>query len=606
MVEDLKEKLNKLPNEPGVYVMLDELGEIIYIGKARVLKNRVRQYFHSPKNLTSKVIAMVNKINDFYYYITKTEADALVLESNLIKKHKPQYNILLKDDKNYPYIKINRKEKYPKAEITRRIKKDGCSYFGPYMGGISVKDLMNVISEGFLLRTCNINFDKIPKNHRPCLNKQIGKCTAPCVDVKARENYGEQINEVIKFLKGDVENIKKTLEEKMQNASENERFERAIELRDMIKIIDKIKERKLTALPKNVDIDIFTFATDGINRVINHIIYRQGRMQGGENYPLNDCVSSESEVLSSFILQYYSSGSLPDEVVTEMDEESGASLNEALCEISDKRFNFILPKIGVRRGLIEMSLQNANEYLDKNIDKMKFQQDMTVGSAELLGEYLNLPYIKRMECFDISNISGVDKVASMVVFINGEKQTKLYRRFKIRTVEGANDYASMQEVLQRRLIKLIEGSEDESFSQKPDLIVVDGGKGQLSVAVEVRNTLGFTIPMIGLAEKNEEIYKEGESEPLVLSKRDNALKMLIRMRDETHRFAITYFRSLHSKNSLSSKLDGISGIGKTKKQALFEKFKTVSAIKSASIDDLMQVDGIGKMLATQIEEYFKN
>ncbi|MEG1520743.1 MAG: excinuclease ABC subunit UvrC, partial [Clostridia bacterium] len=277
MVKDLNEKLKNLPDDPGVYVMLDESGEIIYIGKARILKNRVRQYFHSPKNLTTKVIAMVNKINDFYYYITKTEADALALESNLIKKHKPQYNILLKDDKNYPYIKINRKDKYPKVEITRRLKKDGCSYFGPYMGGISIRDLMNVISEGFSLRDCNLNLDKIPKNHHACLNRQIGKCTAPCVDEKAREEYGEQINGVIKFLKGDTEHVSKTLEEKMLAASDCEQFERAIELRDMLKIIEKIKERKLTALPKNIDIDIFTFSTDGINRVINHIIYRQGR-----------------------------------------------------------------------------------------------------------------------------------------------------------------------------------------------------------------------------------------------------------------------------------------------------------------------------------------
>ncbi|MEG1520664.1 MAG: helix-hairpin-helix domain-containing protein, partial [Clostridia bacterium] len=379
----------------------------------------------------------------------------------------------------------------------------------------------------------------------------------------------------------------------------------AIELRDMLKIIEKIKERKLTALPKNIDIDIFTFATDGINRVINHIIYRQGRMQGGENYAINDCISDTNEVLSSFILQYFENESLPDEIITEIDDDNIESLNLALEEMSGKRFNLLSPKMGVRRGLVEMSLQNANEYLDKNIDKVKSQIDMTTGSAELLSEYLHLPYIKRMECFDISNISGVDKVASMVVFINGEKVTKHYRRFKIRTVEGANDFASMQEVVGRRLQKLVEGSEDESFSEKPDLIVVDGGKGQLSYAIEIRDKLGFSIPMIGLAEKNEEIYFPDKEEPLVLSKRDNALKMLIRMRDETHRFAITYFRSLHNKNSLQSKLDGIEGIGKVKKQALFDKFKTVSAIKSATVKELMEVDGIGKVMATEIEKYFK-
>ena len=604
MVKDLKEKLNNLPTSPGVYVMLDEMGEIIYIGKARVLKNRVRQYFHSPKNLTDKVIAMVNKINDFYYYVTKTEADALVFEANLIKKHKPQYNILLKDDKNYPYFRINKHQKFPKVEVTRRLRKDKSSYFGPYMGGVPMSELQKIVHEGFKIRTCNLNFDKIPKNHRPCLNYQINRCDAPCIGKITSEDYTKKIDDVVHFLKGDTDNIEKLLQEKMITLAESEMFERAIEIRTMLNIVSKINERKLTALAKNVDIDIFTFRTDGINRVINQLMIRQGRMQGGQNVGILDCISTENEVLSTYILQYYQMNEIPDEIITTLEADEMTALNDALIETRKKRFNILSPKIGFRRGLIEMSQQNGEEYLAKFIDRLKIKSDMTIGSAELLGKYLNLPYIKRMECYDISNISGVDKVASMVVFINGEAEKSHYRRFKIKTVEGANDFASMKEVVSRRLDRLILNDSDDSFGSKPDLIVVDGGKGQLSYALEAMQERGLNIPIIGLAEKNEEIFVPNDSEPLIISKRDNALKMLIRMRDETHRFAITYFRSLHSKNSLKSKLDGIEGVGVKKQKALYEKFGTVSKIKQATTKELMEVEGIGAVLATEIFEYF--
>ncbi len=606
MVKDLKEKLNNLPTSSGVYVMLDEMGEIIYIGKARVLKNRVRQYFNSPKNLTDKVIAMVNKINDFYYYVTKTEADALVFESNLIKKHKPQYNILLKDDKNYPYFRINKHQKFPKVEVTRRLRKDKSSYFGPYMGGVPMSELQKLVHEGFKIRTCNLNFDKIPKNHRPCLNYQINRCDAPCIGAINSEDYRLKIEEVIRFLKGETANIEKLLEDKMVVLAENEMFERAIEIRTMLGIVSKINERKLTALAKNIDIDIFTFSTDGINRVVNHLVIRQGRMQGGENINVVDCISTENEVLSTYILQHYQSVEIPDEIITTLPDEDLTALNEALIETRKKRFNILSPKIGFRRGLVEMSEQNGQEYLAKFIDRIKIKADMTTGSAELLGNYLNLPYIKRMECYDISNISGVDKVASMVVFINGEAEKSHYRRFKIKTVEGANDFASMKEVVSRRLDRLVAKDTDDSFGSTPDLIVVDGGKGQLSYALDAMEERGLNIPIIGLAEKNEEIYLPNDSEPLIISKRDNALKMLIRMRDETHRFAITYFRSLHNKNSLKSKLDGIEGVGTKKKAALFIKFETVSKIKKATVKELMEVEGVGKVLATEIFEYFNN
>lgn len=607
MVKDLKDKLSKLPKCAGVYIMLDKRGEVIYVGKAKILKNRVRQYFHSSKNLTDKVIAMVNKIDNFYYYVTKTESDALVLEANLIKKYKPQYNILLKDDKNYPYIVIDRKKDFPKVEVTRKLKKDGKSYFGPFFGGVSINDLQRVLVEAFKIVDCDVNFNKIPKNFRPCLNYQIHKCDAPCLGKITKKEYNKKIEGVIRFLKGDVIEVKKSIENKMEVAAEEERFERAIEYRNMLKIIDRIKEKKLTALPKNVDIDIFTFESDGINRVINQLIIRQGRMQGGQNYSIVDYVSNEGDILSTFIFQYYQNAKLPDEVLTTLSEESRLSLYEALYESNNKRFNLITPKQGMRKGLIEMSIRNGENYLEKFIDKMKIKYDMTVGSAELLSKYLGMNYIKRMECYDISNIQGVDKVASMVVFINGEKERKHYRRFKIKTIEGANDFASMQEVLTRRLTKLHDSNcNDESFSSRPDLIVVDGGKGQFSSAEKAMDITGEHIPLIGLAKRNEEIIVPWQKDSLVLPKRDNALKMLIRIRDESHRFAITYFRSLHNKNSLLGQLEKIEGIGKKKRQGLFDEFMTVSKIKQASIKELMKVNGVGKALATTIYNYFNN
>lgn len=604
MIKDLSEKLKTLPDKPGVYVMLDDKNEIIYIGKAKILKNRVRQYFHSPKNLTDKVIAMVNKINDFYYYIVNTEADALVLESNLIKKYKPQYNILLKDDKNYPYIRINKKEDYPTVEITRRIKKDGASYFGPYMGNVSVKDLMNVIYEGFHVKSCSLNLNKTPKNFRPCLEYQIGRCVAPCVNKVTKEQYNDIIEDVIRFLKGETETVEKLLQDKMQFSAINERFERAIALRDMIKVVDKIKEKKLTALPKNVDMDIFAFATNGVDRIINHLMIRQGRMQGGENYTIVDFASSEEEVLSSFIVQYYENKKIPEEIVLSISDEGAETIKSALKPKSDRAFNVIPTKAGIRRSLVEMGEKNALDYMEKSVDKIRAKENMTTNAVKQLSLYINIDNIRRMECYDISNISGVDKVASMVVFFDGEKLSSDYRRFKIKTVVGANDFASMKEVLLRRLIRLKENDKDLSFGSRPDLIVVDGGKGQLSYAQEAMKEAGIYIPMISLAKREEEVYLPNREDPIIIPKTDNALKLLQRIRDESHRFAITFHRSLRNKNSLHSKLDNIEGVGKEKKAALIERYKTVANIKNADLKDLQKVDGIGEKLSKTIFDYF--
>ncbi len=604
MNKNLEQKLKTLPSDPGVYVMLDENNEIIYIGKAKVLKNRVRQYFRSPKNLTDKVIAMVNKINDLYYYIVNSESDALVLESNLIKKYKPQYNILLKDDKNYPYIRIDKKSDYPTVEITRKIKKDGAAYFGPYMGGVPVKDLIGVIYEGFHVRSCNINLNKLPKSFRPCLEYQTGRCVGPCTESVSKEEYRELIEKVVRFLKGDTKEVETLLSEKMRIAAEEERFERAIAMRNMLTVVEKIKAKTLSAFPKDVDMDVFGYSTNGTSRVINHLMIRQGRMQGGENYTVVDFVSTEEELLSGFVVQYYQNAKIPDEIVLSIPDDMASSVKEALSPLADKAFNVISPKNGVRKSLVELSEKNAADFMEKSVDTEKRKSDMTVGACERLRDILGLKKLRRMECYDISNVQGVDKVASMVVFFDGEKKSSDYRRFKIKTVEGANDFASMKEVLKRRLQRLKDGDSDPSFGSAPDLIVIDGGKGQLGYAQEAMQEVGIYVPMISLAKREEEVFVPGREDPIIIPKRDVSLKLLQRIRDESHRFAITFFRSLHNKNSLRSRLDEIEGIGEKKKQALCDRFRTVAKIKEASVKELAKTDGIGKKLAKNIYDHF--
>jgi len=604
MVENLQQKLKQLPDKPGVYVMLDANNDIIYIGKAKVLKNRVRQYFQSGKNLTDKVIAMVNKINDFYYYIVNSESDALLLESNLIKKYKPQYNILLKDDKNYPYVKIDKTKPFPKVEIVRKIKKDGANYYGPYIGGVPVKDLLNVIYEGFHVRSCNIDINRLPKNFRPCLECQIGRCVAPCDKRITEEEYAELIKKVERFLKGDTEEVEELLTQKMLMASQMERFERAIDIRNMLKIVQKIKEKKLSALAKTVDMDVFTISTNGRDRVINHLMVRQGIMQGGENYNIVDFASYENEVLSSFIVQFFQNVKIPEEIIAPLSEEEANSVKEALKNLTDKSFNVISPKMGLRKSLVELSLKNGADYMEKSVDDYRRKENMTVKACEQLASFIGVQKIRRMECYDISNISGVDKVSSMVVFHDGEKTASHYRRFKIKTVEGANDYASHQEMMRRRLAKL--GTDEEERFPKPDLVIIDGGKGQLSAVKEVFDEYGITdIELISLAERDEEIFTLFTNESIRLDRRDYALKVLQRIRDEAHRFAITYFRNLHSKRNLASLLQEIDGIGKKKQLALMQKFGTIDRIMKASQDELCQVDGIGAELAKKIQASLK-
>ena len=598
-MSELKEKLKLLPDAPGVYIMLDKDKAVIYVGKARVLKNRVRQYFHTSLK-SEKVSAMVENIADFYYIITQTEIDALALENNLIKKYKPKYNILLKDDKTYPYIKVHTREPFPRVSITRKIKKDG-RYFGPYMGGVRCGELLDIIAMVYNVRTCSVAITKTPK--KACLRHHLHRCLAPCAGFCEQEEYAERVKKTLAFLDGDYEDAEEILREKMQKFAENEEFELAMEYREKLQMLSKLKLKRITSLNRAVNADIIALKTNYIYSSVNVLVTRSGIMQGSSSYAL-ESVSAENESLTSFILQYYTWHEIPQEIIVQ-DFCEKELLEQYFFEKFDKKVRIVLPKQGVKKNLLDMAEKNAEEYLNKSIDKIKHKDDMTKNACKRLQEVLGLArYPRRIECYDISNVSGVDKVGSMVVMIDGESDRNGYRRFKIKTVEGANDYASHQEMMRRRLAKL-SSDEIERFP-KPDLIVVDGGKGQLSAVKEVFDEFGITdIDLIALAERDEEIFTLYQKDSIRLDKRDYALKTLQRVRDEAHRFAVTYFRNLHSKRNLASVLCEIDGVGKQKQKALMQAFGTIDKIIRAGEDELAKVDGIGKELAKKIAEFFR-
>ena len=598
-MSEIQEKLKLLPDDPGVYIMLDRDGNVIYVGKARVLKNRVRQYFHSSLK-TEKVAAMVANIADFYYIITKSEIDALSLENNLIKKYKPKYNILLKDDKTYPYIKVSVSEKFPSFTVTRKLKK-GSRYFGPYMGGVRVRDVLEIVNMAYGVRTCYTPVGEKPK--KPCLNYHIHRCPAPCAHLISEEEYGERVKAAMRFLDGDEGNVEALLKEKMNAYAAAEEFELAIDCRNKLEMLSKIALKRITALNRDINADVIAYVSNKLYSAVNILITRRGIMQGASTFAVENA-SSDGEALTSFISQYYASHQLPDELIVQDFAES-ALLEEFFRQTYSKAVSVLTPKQGVRRQLLDMAENNASEYLEKAIDRIRHKEDMTVNACLHLQEELGLPrYPRRMECYDISNISGVDKVGSMVVFIDGEADRSQYRRFRIKTVEGADDFASLREVLRRRLAKL--GTEEEEHFPKPDLVIIDGGKGQLSAVKGIFDEAGVSgIDLISLAKREEEVFTVGSREGILLDKRDYSLKMLQRIRDEAHRFAITFFRSIHSKRSLTSVLAEIPGVGKIKRRALIEKFGTIDRIMRASPKELAETEGIGDGLAAAIRKYFE-
>ena len=597
----IDDKLKLLPTSPGVYVMLSGDGQIIYVGKAKNLKNRVRQYFFNGVK-TEKVMAMVKNIADFYYIIAPSEIDALSLENNLIKKHKPRYNILLKDDKTYPYVKVDLKDAFPTFTVTRRIKKDGAKYFGPFMGGVNVNTVTDILNLAFGVRPCDKKLDPA-KPIKPCLNYHIKKCDAPCANYISQKDYNKKVALAVKFLAGDTENTERLLREKMNECAENEEFELALKYKESLSGLEKIKLKRITSLNKFIDADVIAMADNGIYAAINLLIVRSGRMLGGKNFSFSS-TGERDEVLTEFLSRYYlNEDDIPEEIILYTDVKDADIIAEYLKKEKGKTVNVITPKQGVRRQLADMAEVNAKEHLNTAIDRVKHKDDMTVKACERLKSILSLSkYPKRMECYDISNISGVDKVGSMVVFYDGEPAKDYYRRFKIKTFEGADDFRSLQEVLGRRIERI--KTDPENFP-KPDLIVIDGGKGQLSSVKEIFDKYDVNdIDLISLAKRYEEIYTVKSNEPVVLPHEDYCLRMMQRIRDEAHRFAITYFRSLHGKRNLSSLLDGIEGIGKAKKAALIEKFGDLSGIISATEEELKSVNGIGDKQARAIINAF--
>ena len=596
----VKEKLKLLPDNPGVYIMLDGYGNVIYVGKARVLKNRVRQYFHSSEK-PEKVMKMVENVRDFNYIITDSEIDALALENNLIKKYKPKYNILLKDDKTYPYIKVNMREDFPNFSITRKIKKDGSKYFGPFMGGISCKDILEIVQMTFCVRLCHT---ATTGKKRECLNYHIGRCFAPCAGKISKEDYAVRVKNALSFLDGNLTEADVLLKRKMTVAAEDENFELALDYKKKLEMLSKLEAKRITSLNRYIDADIIAYATNGLYSAVNVLVTRKGIMQGVSSFALDEAHLTDGEALTGFIVQYYQHHEVPSEIIVE-DFCEKELLQSYFKDKFDKPIEITLAKQGDKSKLLKMAHKNAEEYLEKSVDKIKHRDDMTVNACRHLQELLSLKaYPRRMECYDISNISGVDKVGSMVVFIDGEADRSSYRRFKIKTVEGSNDFASLQEVLMRRLDKL--GTDEEEKFPKPDLIIIDGGKGQLSAVKEIFDEKNIDgIELISLAKREEEVFTLYSDESVKISHRDYSLKMLQRIRDEAHRFAITYFRNLHSKRNLQSVLSEISGVGKVKRFALLNKFGTLDRIMSASVEELTEVDGISKIIAQNIYNYLK-
>ena len=595
MNEKIKDKLKTLPTNPGVYIMRDKTGEVIYVGKAKNLKNRVSQYFrHTEK--PAKVQAMVDNVDNFDYFITVSELDALALENNLIKRYQPFYNILLKDGKTFPYIKIDMKEEFPRLEIVRKIKNDGAKYFGPYFAGIDPKAIIKTISSAFKIRTCSKKFSSEKHLKRECLNYSLGLCLAPCTGRVTKEEYAEELKKVVNFLNGNDDEIEKVLLEKMISASNQENFERAIELREALKMVAKLKQRVVANLPKNVDKDVIAYVTDGLSGVVTIMVIRGGKILGIQNYVQSDI--DEYETVSNFITQYYQNMLPPSEIIVSH-EVDDALIGDYL----GKKIHTTAKPHGINLTLLKMAKENARDYLEKHIEKEKLMYNNTLGAVQALQEKLHLKSLpRRMECYDISHISGTNKVASMVVFKDGKPAKKDYRKFKIKTVKGSNDFASLQETLERRLVRLKNG-DGESFNEKPDLLVIDGGKGQLSSTFEILKKLGFEdkIEIISLAKKLEEVFVVGQSAPVILKYGSAELKLLQRIRDEAHRFAITFHRQTRTKEQTKTELDGIPGLGPKKVDNLLKAFGTVENVKKASVEELSLVKGIHLSLAEDIK-----
>ena len=597
MTEIVEEKLKLLPDSPGVYIMKNETGKVIYVGKAVVLKNRVRQYFQSNKGHSPKVRVMVSKIADFETILTGSEMEALILECNLIKKYRPRYNISLKDDKTYPYVKVTLAEKYPRVMITRRIMKDGARYFGPYTQVGAVHESLKLLRRLFPMRTCkHMDVD------RPCLEYHIKRCVAPCTGEVNPEEYKKMVDAVCLFLEGRTEIVEKRLEEQMMDAAENLRFEEAARLRDQLHAVQKVAEKQRIVTGSG-DQDAIGMSRSEIGVCVQIFFIRSGKMIGREHFLLSGSEEeSNSDVLSAFLKQYYHRAAfIPHEILLPMEVSEQQVIGEWLTEKKGSKVYVEVPQRGTKHDIVMMAENNAAKYLSDEAARIKTSNEQTEGAVRELGEYLGMKQLPwRMECFDISHIQGSETVASMVVFEGGIPNKSAYRRFKIKSAEGKpDDFLSMREVTTRRYGK-------KDVEDMPDLIIIDGGKGQLSSALEIIRGAGHTaVPVIGLAKQFEWIFVEGKSEPVILPRNSQALFLMQRIRDEAHRFAITYHRSLRGKRNLVSVLDHITGIGEKRRQALRKKFGTIQNMRDASVEELAAVPGMTRPAARAVYNFFQ-
>lgn len=615
---NIEEELKKLPSQPGVYIMHDKRDEIIYVGKAISLKNRVRQYFQSSRNKTAKIEQMVSRIARFEYIITDSELEALVLECNLIKEHRPRYNTMLKDDKTYPYIKVTVYEDYPRILFSRDMKKDKSKYFGPYTSAGAVKDTIELIHKLYQIRTCNRNLPRDIGKERPCLNYHIKQCSAPCQDYISKEDYWKSINRALDFLGGKYGPVIKMLEEKMQAASEEMDYEKAIEYRDLLNSVKQISQKQKITDSGMEDRDIIAMAKDEKDAVVQVFFVREGRLIGREHFHVSIATAEDNkQILTSFVKQFYAGTPfVPKELWVQTDLEDESVIGEWLSAKRGQKVRIVVPRKGQKERLVELAEKNAALVLSQDKEKIKREELRTIGAMNEVGGWLGLSGIKRIEAFDISNISGFESVGSMIVYENGRPRRNDYRKFKIKWVKGANDYASMNEVLTRRFShglmeaeSLKEKGVDEelgSFTRFPDLIMMDGGRGQVNIALEVLKELDISIPVCGMVKDDNHrtrgLYYNNVEIPI--DRHSEGFKLVTRIQDEAHRFAIEYHRSLRSKGQVKSILDDIPGIGPNRRKALMRRFKGLEAIKEATVEELSEVPGMNALAAKSVYEFF--
>lgn len=613
---DIPAELKKLPESPGVYIMRDKTDDIIYVGKAKILKNRVRQYFQNSANHSLKVKQMVSNIDHFEYIVTGSEVEALILENNLIKRHNPKYNILLKDDKTYPYIKVTTNEMFPRVFVTRKLLKDKNKYFGPFTNSLAVKENIALIDKIWQVRRCSKVFPRDIGKSRPCLNYHIGQCKAVCTGKVSEEEYNKMIGEILDFLSGKTENVVKSLTSKMLKYSAEMEFEKAAEVRDTIESIKILNQKQIIENLHIDDRDVIGFAR-GIRECIIQIFFiRGGKITGREHFMLEECEGVEDkELMTQFVQQFYSGTPfIPKEVILQCEIDDFDLISQWLSEQKGQRVNVLVPQKGERKSLVLMAQNNAKIVLDKFGAEIRREHKRTKGALEEIQKALNIDFeLNRIESYDISNTQGFESVASMVVFENGLPKRSDYRKFKIKTVIGPDDYGSMEEVITRRFTRYInETSGDENvkkagFDKKPDMIFLDGGKGQISAVQKALTNLNLYVPVCGMVKddrhRTRALMYNGEE--IELPYTSEGFKLLTRMQDEVHRFAIEYHRKLREKKQVHSILDDISGIGSVRRKALMKHFGDINAIRRAEVEELQQVDGMNIKSAEAVYNFFR-